>query len=583
MSHPRRNIRPRRFARRTAHIAQACGAVAILIVGTFAMAGPAAASPDSHAPSSGGEFDNQLTFNNTAYSTISVTIDGTTVPVRWFKEVCYVARPQLVASTQTGFMGPVTIANPQCGYQSMNIYVPERSFNNQSTAIYFALNNAGWLASYVGTSVQDGQSYSSATSNVGAALKAGYVFVDVGNRDRNLTAADGSHAGKSPDAIVDAKAAVRYLRLNDERMPGSAERIVVNGTSGGGALASILGASGNSPDYYPYLKQAGAAGITSSGRSTLRDDVFAINAYAPITDLGNADTSYEWLYNTLGTRAAVAGDNPNPTASGLMAAQFPTYEKSLGLSAANGQRLTADTMIDAIKAQVIKSAEIYMSAAPANVIPELGQPMTYTSGGPPGQPPVTGSYINDWINVDNARNKVISVNMTNYLKFVATQNTLKGVPAFDAWGLSGVNPGLTESTLFGSSSVPYSNYTEYTWDHNDVAGDGSGIDDTGLTWAQYIKKPSTSLGDQIRLIDPMDYVNTRATTAPNWYLRVGTRDRDTAFTVALNLDRALAADRSVNNVDYQLAWNQPHAGNYDVPEAMKWIATTLAHAGASRH
>jgi hypothetical protein len=45
---------------------------------------------------------------------------------------------------------------------------------------------------------------------------------------------------------------------------------------------------------------------------------------------------------------------------------------------------------------------------------------------------------------------------------------------------------------------------------------------------------------------------------------VGARDRDTSFTVAYNLSRALKADTKVKNVDYALFWDQGHAGNYDV-------------------
>jgi hypothetical protein len=123
------------------------------------------------------------------------------------------------------------------------------------------------------------------------------------------------------------------------------------------------------------------------------------------------------------------------------------------------------------------------------------------------------------------------------------------------------------------------NYTEYSWNHNDVTGDGSGIDDTGLTWKQYTARSSTTVDDQVHLINPMDFVGTSADTAPNWYVRHGTRDRDTAFTVSVNLDRALAADRQVEDLDYRLAWNQPHAGNYDVPEAMAWIAEAVRTAG----
>jgi hypothetical protein len=31
-------------------------------------------------------------------------------------------------------------------------------------------------------------------------------------------------------------------------------------------------------------------------------------------------------------------------------------------------------------------------------------------------------------------------------------------------------------------------------------------------------------------------------------------------------------------VNYALAWNQPHAGNYDAPDAMAWIAKVLQAA-----
>ena len=176
------------------------------------------------------------------------------MPVRWYKELCYVANPVAAAAQQPGLGGgSTTITNTRCGYQSMNVFVPESVAANQRTPIYFAVNNAGWATSYIRASVTDGGSYNSSTSNVGAALKAGYVFVDVANRSRNLVGADGSFPGKAPAAAVDAKAAVRYLRLNDTAMPGSAERIVINGTSGGGALVSILGASGNSPRVLPYL------------------------------------------------------------------------------------------------------------------------------------------------------------------------------------------------------------------------------------------------------------------------------------------------------------------------------------------
>ncbi|WP_406436921.1 hypothetical protein OHB00_22465 [Streptomyces sp. NBC_00631] len=546
-------------------------ALAVAAVPASAVAAPAARTADAE--------DAALAFDPADYTTITVTVDGEPMNVRWYKEICYVAHPVAAAAQQPGLGGgaTTTISNTACGYQSMNVFVPESAFDNQRAPIYFAVNNGGWWASYIKASVTSGASYDSSTSNVGAALKAGYVFADIANRSRGLVGADGSSPGKAPSAVVDAKAAVRYLRLNDATMPGSAERIVVNGTSGGGALSSILGASGNSPAYDPYLAEIGAAGIDSKGRSTLRDDVFAVNAYCPITDLGDADVAYEWLYNILGTRDET-GENASADAAAEIAAKFPAYEKSLGLRNPDGTRLTAATMLKTIKQEVIRSAETYMKADSAHTIPALGGTFDITSGFPGGGT-TTKSYVNDWIDVDNATDKVISLDMDKYLAFVATQATLKTTPAFDAVGVFGNTTSGTETNLFGPSTQKYMNYTEYSWDHNDVAGDGSGLDDTGLTWDQYLKKSTTTVDDQLRLINPMDFVGTNADTAPNWYVRNGTRDRDTSFIISINLDRALAADKDVKDVDYQMAWNQPHAGNYDVPEAMAWIAKVVARAG----
>jgi hypothetical protein len=556
------------------------GSVALtaLAIPASSAAAPGAAPSQSRGHSADPE-DAALAFDSAAYTTITVTVDGRPMNVRYYKEICYVAKPVAAAAQQPGGPGggTTTIPNTACGYQSMNVFVPESAFDDQRAPVYFAVNNSGWMASYLKASVADGKSYDSSTSNVGAALKAGYVFVDVANRSRGLLGADGTSPGKAPAAAVDAKAAVRYLRLNDAAMPGSAERIVINGTSGGGALVSILGASGNSSAYDPYLARIGAAGIDAKGRSTLRDDVFAVNAYCPITDLGNADKAYEWLYNILNTRAD-SGQNPSPEDAAAIAAQFPAYEKSLGLRNPDGTELTAANMIDTIRQEVVRSAETYMKSGAANTIPALGENFEIQAGGP-GAPPTTKSYVNDWIDADNATDTVRSVDMKKYLAFVVAQNTLKTTPAFDAVGVNGNTTSGTETNLFGPPTQKYMNYTEFSWDHNDVAGDGSGLDDTGLTWAQYTSKRSTTVDDQIHLIDPMDFIGTGADTAPNWYVRAGTRDRDTSFTVSLNLDRALEADQQVKDVDYRLAWNQPHAGNYDVPEAMAWIAKVVRKAG----
>ena len=88
-----------------------------------------------------------------------------------------------------------------------------------------------------------------------------------------------------------------------------------DGTSAGGAMSSLMGATGNNPAYEPLLKAMGAA--------QERDDVFASVCFCPITDLDHADMAYEWLYN--GTDSRQQGDKDVLAVSGELKAQFAAY------------------------------------------------------------------------------------------------------------------------------------------------------------------------------------------------------------------------------------------------------------------
>ena len=333
----------------------------------------------------------------------------------------------------------------------MNVYVPKSAYQDAKTAIILQVNNGGWVASPAADRVVDGGAFvsTSDTDNTGAALKAGYIVINAGTRSRGIKAADGRWAGKAPAVVVDAKAAIRYLRLNDAVMPGSAERIVITGTSGGGGLSVAVAASGNSPDYYPYLADIGAAGIDANGRSTIRDDIFATVAYCPITDLGHADMAYEWQYNAVRTDKNTSGGQYPPrmqSASAALAAAYPAYLASLRLKLNDGTPLTADKMRDAIVALVKKEAEAVMARGTA--VPAIGEEFVLTGG--------RGGAVrlrNDWLTVDGG--KVKSIDYENYLRFVTSATALKTVPAFDATANTG-NKGLSgENSLFGPARVEY--------------------------------------------------------------------------------------------------------------------------------
>jgi hypothetical protein len=185
--------------------------------------------------------------NFETFETVNISVDGEPLAVTKYL-VTYVANPVEMAN-----------ADDPTAWQKMHIYVPETAAHDQDTAIIMQVNNGGWMNSPVGDIFTDRQGNpvtefvsDSDTDNTGAALVAGYVIVNVGTRSRGLVAADGTYPGHAPAVVVDAKAAIRYLKFNDKRMPGSADRIVITGTSGGGGLSAAVAASGNSPDYYPY-------------------------------------------------------------------------------------------------------------------------------------------------------------------------------------------------------------------------------------------------------------------------------------------------------------------------------------------
>lgn len=528
-----------------------------------------------------GPHDEALTFDPGSYETLTVSLDGEQVEVRRY-EIVYVGKPVEMAAIQPSRGVPPNGApdtdegrplEDPLSMHKMIVYVPAATVEDKSSAVILHVSNSGWFASPVTDRIEDGGEYSS-TSNtdaMGAALKAGYVIVSAGTRSRSALAADDTFAGKAPAPVVDAKAVIRYLRLNDGVMPGSAERIVITGTSGGGALSAAVASTGNNADYYPYLAEIGAAGIDAEGNSSLPDDVFAVIAYCPITDLGHADLAYEWQFNAVRTADNTVQNSygeAEQAASGALRDAYPAYLESLGLKTEDGRALTAETMKEAIIAAVKRETENAISSGIE--VPAIGENFVLQNRDE------TTEIANDWLKVENGT--VVDVAYDRYLSFVTKATALKLVPAFDATANTGHEGLRGENSLFGGSDVPYANFSGYGWNNNEVEGDGSGADDSGLQWAEYVGQ-NGEVAEQLRLINPMEHLGTDSDAAPNWYLRHGMVDRDTAFAIELALYYAVLNDDSVEDVNFKLAWMRPHSGNYDVRESYAWLADKLSSAG----
>ena len=176
--------------------------------------------------------------------------------------------------------------------QRLHIFIPSEYFSGGSINGYTAKTAPIFLPNAIGGYMEArpfcpevGESGSFNTA--AAALARGYVVISPGARGRT-TQLNCRYVGKAPAAIVDLKAAVRFIRSISKFICGDPDRIISNGTSAGGALSALLGASGDSPLYQPYLDAMGAEKES--------DRIFAASCYCPITNLENSDTAYEWQF-----------------------------------------------------------------------------------------------------------------------------------------------------------------------------------------------------------------------------------------------------------------------------------------------
>lgn len=526
-----------------------------------------------------------LEYGETRITEMSVSLDGEYISV-----TAYEAR----------YMENYTIDD-----QYISIYVPEGA--DADSPILFLVNNSGWQAnSYASrTHVQEEKEYvsDSDTDHVGAALSRGFVIVSYGARSRNNAAVDDVYDGHTPATIVDTKAAIRYLRYLDstgELPAGDVDRIIVNGTSGGGALTTIIASSGNSADYYEYLYEIGACGIGVDedgnyySEEGIGDEVWAAVAYCPINDLGNADAAYEYTYND--TRHYVVENNgiTYSDADGDITEEVLAYSdevselyvefvESLGLTLEDGETLlTGENLEECVIALLNEELKItYETEGLDYILADLASEDGADHASVTSKYNSTSDNWIDFLSYDEDGVPYIADHEAyeNYLIFVASNQDLKTGPAFSN---KGMNYGTSsEDTLFGSSDVEYSAFTEYSWNHDSIEGNGCGTDDTGLTWDEYLEtEEGEALAEQLRLSTALTYLldDENGESADYVYIRHGMRDRDTSFTIQTVLYYAFLSDESITDVNFGFSWLQQHLGNYDVQEAFAYIDACLAEA-----
>lgn len=494
-----------------------------------------------------------LNFDVQKFESQTLTVDGKTITVRAYENIVYVQHPV------------------DTSVQKMNIYIPEEYFTGKSingytaatAPIFFPNKVGGYMPAQPASTKNNGMSgmppmngqfppmgdkkpdgmppmnggmppmnggmppmgFGGPRQNtVLVALSKGYIVASAGARGRTSKDANGIYTGKAPAAIADLKAAIRYLKFNDNNMPGDANKIISNGTSAGGAMSTLLGATGNNPDYEPYLKALGAAAAT--------DDIFAVSAYCPIINLENADMAYEWQFNGIHTYSrggpmqgnTQGGSELTATQIAISAqlkALFPAYLNSLHLTDKNGKTFTLDkegngSFKELVKAYVVASAQKALNA---------------------------GTDMSPYAFLTIQNGKVTQIDFEAYVQYMQRQKT---PTAFDALDLS--NP---ETNLFGTATLNSQHFTDFGVAHATVAASQA---DAAI----------------VKMMNPMPYIGQiNTTTAKHWRIRHGTKDKDTGLAISVML-----ATRLQNNgidVNLELPWDKPHSGDYDLNELFSWM------------
>lgn len=348
------------------------------------------------------------------------------------------------------------------------------------------------------------------------ALAAGYVIVAPGARGRDNKDANGTNYGKAPAAIVDLKAAVRYIRHNKGILPGNTEQIVSSGCSAGGGLSALLGASGNSPLYEADLKAIGAA--------KERDNIFASGCGSPVTDLEHADQSYEWAFGASKTRSGAI----DTSVSAKLKTLFPAYEASLKLNGKNGfGPITVDNLDRyLVEEYFAPSAEKYLLGLSED------KRKTYLEANP-------------WLHWDGKKASF------SYLEMAAQHITrMKQPPAFDSLTLRS-----PEANLFGDKSSDARHFTDFSLAQS-----------TGKADAHV----DAALEQIVHQMNPMYFTGLQnPDAAQHWWIRHGAIETDSAPTNTVNL--ALSLEKMGRDVNAAVYWEAGHCQDLDPEGFITWI------------
>ena len=389
-------------------------------------------------------------------------------------------------------------------------------------------------------------------------IEQGMIYVTAGARSRDADDENGVPSGKAPTQMVDLKSGIIELRANSNVIPGDKERIISIGTSGGGQMSSILGASGNMPEYYAYMYGSGVLGVSKNAdgsySSVYPDNIYGAQLYCPIADLEDADLAYAWWWVDLADLGGVYRGTLTDfdrRLQELEADAFVEYLNSLHLTDAAGTALTLDGL----------RSGSYYDAILQNISDALNAAVSAGLVDPSAEYPDSS----DWL-VLNGNGTWSVTDMAGFMVGTGlVNNRNKAIPGFDPLDKSAENDAFgaaEEDAVHFSRSV-----ATILSDHYDELSALDGFDAELVD--SYIGEALTGehadlIAEQANLLNATEimlgYDGHRAVDpAPYWRDRSGTADQHTSFSVGYNI--LLAAQSLGAKVDYHLVWAMGHGSN----------------------
>lgn len=496
-------------------------------------------------------------------------------------------------------IGLVYCMNPEnVTYESCGIYVPGKYFDGTkiSNGTYVCkINESAKVGNYTAGSAPivmpvNTPRYSACTAptsykadKVKAYTDEGFIYLDAGCR--------GKGNAQAPDGVVDLKSAITYYRFNGDVLPGNNEKIFAFGHSGGGAQSAILGASGNSELYNPYLEDIGAAMVDKNG-NTLSDAIEGSMCWCPITNFDTADGAYEWnMGQYVRSSNTFAGALSND-----LAEEYAVYINELGLKDPNGNTLALkkskegvyasgsyyDYMLDVTEESLnnFLNDTTFPYTSSSDAMEGMGDNAQSDDGEMPTKRNVSDSsttyktakdYINSlngkntWIEYDSSTNTAKITSLKAFVKHC--KNPSRPVPAFDflnrshfenkLFSLDAKGPShfdKTLSDLLNNNSKKYSKYTDYSKNYAKEYREDLASKDS----------LNNSMETRVNMYNPMyylcDYYDGAGSSdvANYWRINTGIEQGDTSQCVDVNLYLAVLNKVGKDNVDFSTVWDQGH-------------------------